>query len=233
MIERQFVREVIRNFEIENFLRRELEKANCERIDIQRTPLGHRIVVYVERPGLVIGRGGKTIKMLTEILKDKFNLENPQIEVRQVEVSELSPNIMARRIANALERGFHFRRVAYNALRRIMDAGALGAEIIVSGKLIGERARTEKFKAGFLKYAGEPAEKYVLEGFATALPKQGIIGVRVRIIPPNEQIHKELLLELRGGGVGDIESAGYKGDEQGGEEKKAEGVEAGAAEDEK
>jgi small subunit ribosomal protein S3 len=147
----------------------------------------------VQRPGLVIGRKGQAIRKLTTILKTRFGLDNPQVEVNELEVPELNPNVMARSIANALERGIHFRRAAYTALRRIMEAGARGAEITISGKLTGERAKTVKFVDGYLKHCGEPAMLYVKEGYAVAAPKPGVIGVKVKIMPPGTRLPDDII----------------------------------------
>ena len=194
-LERKFIEDNIRKFEVKEFLQRELERAGCGEIDIQRTPLGTRVIVHVQRPGLVIGRKGQAIRKLTTILKTRFGLDNPQVEVNELEVPELNPNVMARSIASALERGIHFRRAAYTALRRIMEAGARGAEITISGKLTGERAKTVKFVDGYLKHCGEPAMLYVKEGYAIAAPKPGVIGVKVKIMPPGTRLPDDIIFK--------------------------------------
>ena len=192
-LERKFIEDNIRKFEVKEFLERELERAGCGEIDIQRTPLGTRIILHVQRPGLVIGRKGQAIRKLTTILKTRFGLDNPQVEVNELEVPELNPNVMASSIANALERGIHFRRAAYTALRRIMEAGARGVEITISGKLTGERSKTVKFVDGYLKHCGEPAMMYVKEGYAVAAPKPGVIGVKVKIMPPGTRLPDDII----------------------------------------
>ncbi len=194
-LERKFIEDNIRKFEVKEFLQRELERAGCGEIEIQRTPLGTRVIVHVQRPGLVIGRKGQAIRKLTTILKTRFGLDNPQVEVNELEVPELNPNVMARSIASALERGIHFRRAAYTALRRIMEAGARGAEITISGKLTGERAKSVKFVDGYLKHCGEPAMMYVKEGYAVAAPKPGVIGVKVKIMPPGTRLPDDIIFK--------------------------------------
>jgi small subunit ribosomal protein S3 len=136
----------------------------------------------------VIGKKGSTIINLTEILKEDYGLDNPQIEVNDLGVPALSAPVMAKSIASSLERGYHFRRAAYSALREIMDAGAIGVQITVSGKLTGERSRMEKFVAGYIKHCGEPADRLVLKGYAEAAPKLGRIGVKVKILPPGAKM---------------------------------------------
>jgi small subunit ribosomal protein S3 len=184
MIEKDFVTEGLKRTRIDEYLENELERAGYGGMDIQLTPLGTMIVVYAERPGMVIGRGGKTVRNITQNLKSNYGLENPQVEVKEVDVPELNPKIMAHKIAAMLQRGMHFRRVAYTALRRIMGSGAQGVEVTISGKIRGARSATAKFSDGYIKKCGEPSIKYVKEGFATVQLKPGVLGIYVRIMPP-------------------------------------------------
>lgn len=194
-IEKQFVKEGIKRADIEEFLAREFARAGYSHCDIFRTPLSTRIVVFASRPGMVIGRGGKNIDTITEIIRQKFNLDNPQLDVREIEVPELDAQIIAKQIASALERGLNPTRVANITLQRVMDAGAAGILIKISGKLRGEMARCEKFSAGYLKHSGEPVENLVKKGYATATTKPGIIGVQVKILP---ELPKELEIAKKG-----------------------------------
>ncbi|KAA0006852.1 MAG: 30S ribosomal protein S3 [Thermoplasmata archaeon] len=192
-IERKFVQENQKRVLLKEFLMKESERAGFGGIKIQRTPLGTLITLEVERPGLIIGRGGKRIKELTETIANKFGLENPQIEIEEVsDNAALNAQLMAQKVAAALERGWHFRRVGHSTVRRIMDAGARGCQVIISGKLTGDRHRTEKFTMGYIKYCGEVASRVMDEGMATAKTKPGIIGVKVRIMPPNARLPDEI-----------------------------------------
>ncbi|MFH1774979.1 MAG: 30S ribosomal protein S3 [Methanobacteriota archaeon] len=193
-IERKFVADNIRKLEIKEFLKGELGRAGCGEIDIQRTPLGTRVMVNAQKPGLVIGKKGAAIRKLTNILKKKYGIDNPQIEVNELQVAELNAQVMAESVASMLERGIHFRRAAYTVLRRIMEAGARGAEIEISGKLTGERAKSVKFTDGYLKHCGEPAILYVRHGIAEAAPKPGIMGVKVKIMPPGVKLPDDIEL---------------------------------------
>jgi len=145
MIERVFIKEHVIEALVDEYLKNRLTRAGYSHMEMKKTPIGTRIIVYAERPGLVIGRRGRLVKELTETIAQEFGVENPQIEVKQVENPDLDPAIVAQKIASALERGMHFRRVAHAAVRRVMGAGAKGVVVIISGKLTGERARTEKF----------------------------------------------------------------------------------------
>ncbi|MEM1539392.1 MAG: 30S ribosomal protein S3 [Candidatus Bathyarchaeia archaeon] len=181
---KHFISEYKKKAEIDEFLQKKLEKAGYGGVNISKTPLGTHIVVYVMRPGLVIGRSGETIRELAKILEEKFKISNPQISVSEIEVPELNAYIVASRIAAALQRGVHFRRAGFWALNQVMEAGALGAEIIISGKLRTERARYEKFRSGYLPKCGDPALKYMRKAEVHVQLKPGIYGVKVRIMPP-------------------------------------------------
>ena len=220
-IERKFIADNIRKLEVKEYLKKELDRAGCGEIDLQRTPLGTRVIVNAQRPGIVIGRKGTSIRKLTAILKSKYDIDNPQIEVNELDVPELNAKVMSKNIASSLERGIHFRRAAYTTLRRIMDAGARGAEIQISGKLTGERAKSLKFTDGYLKHCGEPATKYVRVGIATANPKPGVLGVKVKIMPPDVKLPDDIdfitsdVAEVEEGGDGvekkvEVEKAGEK-----------------------
>ena len=148
---KHFVSEAMKKTEIDEFLMKELQRAGYGGVDISKTPLGTHIVIYAMRPGLVIGRGGGTIRELAITLEEQFNTSNPQISVSEIEIPELNAYVVASRIASALQRGVHFRRSGYWALKNVMDAGALGVEIIISGKLRTDRGRYEKFRAFFLR----------------------------------------------------------------------------------
>jgi small subunit ribosomal protein S3 len=186
-IVKRFITESIKKTEIDEFLQRKLERAGYGGVDISKTPLGTHVVIYAMRPGIVIGRGGETIKDLAMTLEENFNVSNPQISVSEIEVPEFNAFVVASRIASALQRGVHFRRAGFWALNQVMDAGALGAEIVISGKLRTERARFEKFRAGYFPRCGDAALKYMKKAEAHVQLKPGIIGVRVKIMPPDAQ----------------------------------------------
>lgn len=183
---------------VREYLKRETERAGFGGVDIQRTPMGTRITLVAERPGFVIGRRGATIKKLTEDLTHHFKLDNPQIEVQESPNPSLNAQIMSQKLAEAMERGWHFRRAGHSTLRRIMDAGAKGCIIVISGKLSGQRSRTEKFIAGHIKHCGETAIQFMGKGQATARKKLGAIGVKVSIMAPDARMPDEITVKEPG-----------------------------------
>jgi len=180
---RHFISESIRKAEVDEYLGERFKDAGYGGVEIAKTPLGVRITVQAMKPGLVIGRGGETIRGLGVELQQKFNLANPQISVSEVQVPELNPYIVASQIASAIQRGIHFRRAGFRALESIMNAGALGAEITMRGKLTTERSRYEKFRLGYIPKVGDPAIKNLKEAVLNVQLKPGLWGIKVRITP--------------------------------------------------
>lgn len=191
---KHFIRESMKKAEINEFLRNEFERAGYGGVDITKTPLGTHMVIYTMRPGLVIGRGGETIKKLAITLEEKFQVPNPQISVAEIEIPELNAHVMASRVASALKRGVHYRRSGFWALNRIMEAGALGAEIVISGKLRTDRSRYEKFRSGYLAKSGEPALKYLRKATVHVQLKPGVLGVKVLIMPPDAKFPDQMVI---------------------------------------
>ena len=189
-VERKFIRDRLIKLKVKEWLKEEVKNAGFGGVDIVRTPLGTQVSLFVERPGLVIGRGGRRIKILQEKLKE-FGLDNPQLSVDEVKRPEFNAQLMATLLARALERGWYFRRAGYRFLYRIMEAGAKGCQIEISGKLVSERARTEKFMAGTIVHTGDPAYELVDKGFDIAIKKLGVYGVSVKIIPPDVELPDE------------------------------------------
>ena len=192
-----FVRENARRAEIDEYLSQELKRAGYSRLEMTKTPLGTRVVVYAAKPGLVIGRRGQSIRDLTQILEQRFGVENPQISVATIDAPELDPKVVASQIAMALQRGIHFRRAAYWALQRTIEAGALGVEIAIRGKLTTDRARYEKYRAGYLPSVGEAISKIVRTAVVDTQLKQGLFGITVKLMPPNASLpDKPVIKEL-------------------------------------
>ncbi|MGD2107107.1 MAG: 30S ribosomal protein S3 [Nitrosopumilaceae archaeon] len=166
---------------LKDYLREAIKEAGFSHAEISKTPTGTRVALHVTRPGIVIGRKGSGIRELTEKLATDFGLKNPQISVNEIEKPELSPSVMCNRMAAHLERGTAFRRATMWTLKQIMEGGAMGVQITISGKLRGDRSAFEKHTAGVLPRAGHHAEVIVAEDIAHVNTAMGLIGIRIRI----------------------------------------------------
>ncbi len=187
-VERKFVKNGLDKAQMEEYFSKQLERAGYGGMNINRTPMGTQVTIIAEKPGMIIGKGGKTIHKLTHDLEVVFHVDNPQIDVQEEKTPELNAQMMASRLAGAIERGLYFRKAGHNMLRRILEAGALGCEIDIAGKLTGPRKKTEKFVGGNMLHAGNPAMELVDDGFAIAIKKLGVIGCRVRLIRPTVKL---------------------------------------------
>jgi len=192
---KKLINENMRRMLLKEYVMENTKRAGFGSVNIQRTVTCTRIVLQVERPGLVIGRKGSAIKKMSTVIESEYGQENPVIEVEEVRDPALNPNIMAEKLAQALERGWHFRRAGHATVRSIMAAGARGCQVVISGKLTGERHRTEKFTKGTIKYCGDTAFMLMRIGFTTAKLKPGVIGVTVKIMPPDARLPDDIIFK--------------------------------------
>ncbi|MBT5740107.1 30S ribosomal protein S3, partial [Candidatus Woesearchaeota archaeon] len=199
MIEREFIAQKTKEYYIKKFVGTKLDKAGVSSIRLKKIPLGEKIIIETSRPSLIVGSKGANIKELTRALKKEFKLENPQIEINEVKNIFLDPAIVAERIAYSLERfgSARFKGIGHKTMENVVNAGALGVEIIISGKIPSTRARNWRFYQGYLKKCGDIAVHGVKHAQTSALLKSGIIGIKVSIMPPDIVLpdHVEILEE--------------------------------------
>lgn len=193
MEEKKFVNFKKEELSVKEYVKRALGKGKISSTSIEYTPVGEKIVVATSKPGLVIGRRGEKIDELTRIIKKKFHFDNPHIEIREIMDPNLDAQLVADEIAVGLERegSIKFKIIAYKMLSQIMKSGAMGAEIVLSGKLPSERARSWRFAQGYLKKTGDPA-KVVDRAMSQAKTLPGVIGIKVSILPPFAHIHDKI-----------------------------------------
>ena len=190
MIERKFVKEKLKEAAVQEYITNRLQNVGHSHTKIQKTPLGEKIIVYASRPGLIVGRKGETIKELTRTIKSRFKFDNPQIEIEEVINPNLDAQIVAERIASTLERfgSSKFKGVGHKVMGDIMNSGALGVEIRISGKIPGSRAKTWRFYQGYLKKCGNISVEGVKTAFSVARLKTGTVGIRVKIMPGDTKL---------------------------------------------
>ena len=187
-IERKFIEDSLLRFKITEFMKDALSNAGFSGLTIQKTPLITLINAEVTNPGRIIGRKGKTINDITEALKTEFGLENPKINISSVNEPDLEPLVIANKLVRLIEMGKNPRRMMHSMAKSIMDAGAIGTEIVVGGKLSAKGGRSRSFRTilGYLPKAGEPA-RLVKRAHVTAYTKGGAIGILVQIAPKGVQ----------------------------------------------
>ena len=185
MIERDFIAQKTKEFYIKQHISRTLKGAEISEVTLKKIPLGEKIVVLTNRPSLVVGSKGSNIRSLTRDLKEKFGLENPQVEIKEVKEANLDASVVAQRIASTFERfgSARFKGTGHRVLSDVMGAGALGVELKISGKIPGSRAKSWRFYMGYLKKCGDVSVSGVLKSYAAAQLKSGVVGIQVRIMP--------------------------------------------------
>lgn len=196
MEEKKFVIFKKEELGVKEYIKHSLGKGRISNVNIEYTPVGEKIIIATSRPGLVIGRKGEKIDELTRVLKKRFKLDNPHIEIKEIIDPRLVAQLVADEIALLLERdgSLRFKVIAYKMLQDIMKSGAMGAEIVLSGKLPSERARSWRFAQGYLKKTGEPA-KVVDRAISQAITIPGVVGIKVSILPPNAHIHDRIIID--------------------------------------
>jgi small subunit ribosomal protein S3 len=196
MEEKKFVNFKKEELGVKEYIKYSLGKGRISNVLIEYTPVGEKIIIATSKPGLVIGRRGEKIEELTRVLKKRFHLDNPHIEIREIKSPILDAQLVADEIALLLERqgALKFKIIAYRMLTQIMNAGAMGVEIVLSGKLPAERAKSWRFAQGYLKKTGDPA-KVVERAQSQAITLPGVVGIKVSILPPEAHIHDRIIVD--------------------------------------
>lgn len=197
MEERKFVKLKKEEYEIKEFVKKYLGKGKVSKVEIEYTPIGEKVIMKTNKPGLIIGRGGEKIESLTNVLKKRFKFENPHVEIQEIKNLYLDAQAVADEIAINIERfgSLKFKIIAYKLLKQIVDSGALGVELKLSGKLPGARAKTWRYKKGYLKKVGD-SSKIIDSAHAVAQTRSGTVGIQASILPPDAKIHDNIEIKL-------------------------------------
>jgi len=174
-------KETLLNILLKRYLRGKL----VSKVEYFDTPLGEKVIIYCARPRLVLGRANERISEIISLLKEQLGFKNPQVEAIPVENPLLDANIVAEMIAIRIEKygSRVIRKIIIKTAEQVMQAGAKGIEIKVSGKVIGERASSIRYSLGYMKKSGEINKKGVRKAVEVARLPQGIVGIQVRILP--------------------------------------------------
>ncbi|MCL4350437.1 MAG: 30S ribosomal protein S3 [Candidatus Thermoplasmatota archaeon] len=207
MKERKFINENIKRLLVTEYIKKETDSAGFGGMEMKRNLMDTSIRLVVNKPGLVIGRRGSKVQEIEETLRRRFQIEAPRIEVMEVKNPDLNPQIISKKIAMSLEKGWAYRKAGNTALRRIIESDARGVMIKIGGKISGERARSQKFFYGSIKYSGEPARSGIGYGYSVAKLKLGVIGVTVRLLNKEYRLPDDIIVRkenLKKGVISDV-----------------------------
>ena len=165
---------------IRKLVQRKLNAAGIARIEIERAGQQVNVIISAAKPGIVIGKGGESIKELRQDIERLVSAGTVAVNVAEIPNPNISAPLVALRIAEQIERRFAFRRAMKQAAQRVMESGARGVKIILSGRLGGaEQARTEMVREGRVPLHTLRAD--IDYGTALARTTYGILGIKVMV----------------------------------------------------
>ncbi|XP_006074139.2 small ribosomal subunit protein uS3 [Bubalus kerabau] len=183
---RKFVADGIFKAELNEFLTRELAEDGYSGVEVRVTPTRTEIIILATRTQNVLGEKGRRIRELTAVVQKRFGFPEGSVELyaEKVATRGLCAIAQAESLRYKLLGGLAVRRACYGVLRFIMESGAKGCEVVVSGKLRGQRAKSMKFVDGLMIHSGDPVNYYVDTAVRHVLLRQGVLGIKVKIMLP-------------------------------------------------
>merc|ERR1712226_610487 len=183
---RKFVADGVFYAELNELLVRELAEDGYSGVEVRQTPARHEIIIRATRTQNVLGEKGRRIRELTAVVQKRFNFPAGSVELYAEKVLNrgLCAIAQAESLRYKLIGGLAVRRACYGVLRFIMESGAKGCEVVVSGKLRGQRAKSMKFVDGLMIHSGDPCNDYVDRAVGHVLLRQGVLGIKVKIMLP-------------------------------------------------
>ncbi|GEM_PF-5056400 len=181
---------------LEYYLKRELKGKLISKVEYAETALGERVIIYCAKPRLVLGRNNENLEKIEFIAKNLVGLKNPKIDAVAVENPLLDAEIVADLIASQIERlgNSAARNIALKIMKKVLDAGALGIEVRITGKVIGDRSMSIRLQKGYIKKSGE-LNKLAKKAVRHAKLPSGVIGVQVRILRPDVTLYDRVTIK--------------------------------------
>merc|ERR1712005_26699 len=181
---RKFVADGVFYAELHELFTRELAEDGYSGVEIRQTPARHEIIIRATRTQNVLGEKGRRIRELTAVVQKRFNFPQGSVELYAEKVLNrgLCAVAQAESLRYKLLGGLAVRRACYGVLRFIMESGAKGCEVIVSGKLRAARAKSMKFKDGYMVSSGQPVTEYIDSAVRHVMLRQGVLGLKVKIM---------------------------------------------------
>merc|ERR1712121_290496 len=185
---RKFVADGVFRAELNEFFTRELAEDGYSGVEVRVAPTRSEVIIMATRTQSVLGEKGRRIRELTAVVQKRFGFAEGALELyaEKVATRGLCAIAQAESLRYKLIGGLAVRRACYGVLRFIMESGAKGCEVVVSGKLRGQRAKSMKFTDGLMIHSGEPAEEYVDTAVRHVLLRQGVLGIKVKIMLPHD-----------------------------------------------
>ena len=181
---RKFVKDGVFYAELYEFLKRELAEDGFSGVEHRQTPQKTEIIIKATKTKEVLGDKGRRIRELTSLVQQRFKYAEGgvQLYVERVQSRGLSAMAQAESLRFKLLGQLPIRRAVMGVLRFVMENGAKGCEVTISGKLRAQRAKVMKFKDGFLISTGQPKKTFISEASRNVMMRQGILGVKVKIL---------------------------------------------------
>merc|ERR1711993_65803 len=183
---KKFVADGVFKAELNEFLKRELAEDGYSGVEVRLTPNRTEIIILATRTQNVLGEKGRRIRELTAMVQKRFKFKDDSVELYAEKVANrgLCATAQCESLRYKLLGGLAVRRACYGVLRFIMESGAKGCEVVVSGKLRGQRAKAMKFVDGFMIHSGYPIEEYIDMAVRHVYLRQGVLGIKVKIMLP-------------------------------------------------
>jgi small subunit ribosomal protein S3e len=185
---RKFVADGVFYSELNELLTRELAEEGYAGVEVRVTPVHTEIIIRATQTQDVLGEQGRRIRELTSVVQKRFGFPKNGVELYAERVANrgLCASAQAESLRYKLLGGLAVRRACYGVLRYIMEAGAKGCEVIVSGKLRAQRAKAMKFKEGYMIKSGEARNHYINKAIRHVLMRQCVLGIKVSIMLPQD-----------------------------------------------
>mmetsp|Transcript_1111 Transcript_1111/g.2666 ORF Transcript_1111/g.2666 Transcript_1111/m.2666 type:complete len:244 (+) Transcript_1111:3-734(+) len=184
---RKFVADGVFYAELNQFLNAELENDAYAGVEVRVTPTRTEIIIRATHTRAVLGEKAQRIRELTAVVQKRFRFPEGTVELYAERVANraLCAIAQAESLRFKLTGGLAVRRACYGVLRFIMEGGAKGCEIIVSGKLRAQRAKVMKFCDGYMIKTGQPVHMFTDRAVRHVLLRQGVLGIKVSIMLPH------------------------------------------------
>mmetsp|Transcript_14847 Transcript_14847/g.27497 ORF Transcript_14847/g.27497 Transcript_14847/m.27497 type:complete len:235 (+) Transcript_14847:95-799(+) len=181
---RKFVADGVFYAELNEFLMRTLAEDGYAGVEVRVTPIRTEIIIRATKTREVLGDKGRRIRELTAVVQKRYNFPENSVELfaERVENRAACAMAQAESLRYKLLGGLAVRRACYGVLRFVMENNCKGVEIIISGKLRAQRAKAMKFRDGYLISTGEPKRHYIDEAVRHVLMRQGVLGIKVKIM---------------------------------------------------